>query len=51
MKRSGAMHANNPRCLAEHVAAYVPFRSLRSADQALVVNFGQRGFSCTGPSL
>ena len=32
----GAVHANSPRYLAEHVTASVPYRSLRSADQSLV---------------
>ena len=36
--RSGALHTNSPRYLAEHVTAYVPYRSLRSVDKALVVD-------------
>ena len=54
----GAIHANTPRYLADRVSAYVPCRSLRSADQSLLViprvnleRFGRRAFSCAGPSL
>ena len=54
----GAIHANNPRYLADRVSAYVPCRSLRSTDQSLLVvpsvnleRFGRRAFSCAGPSL
>ena len=54
----GAIHANTPRYLADRVSAYVPSRSLRSADQSLLVlprvnleRFGRRAFSCAGPSL
>ena len=32
-----AVHATSPRYLDDHVTAYVPYRSLRSADQTLVV--------------
>ena len=53
-----AVHANSPRYLADRITPYVPHRSLRSADQALVcvprVNlkrFGRRAFSCAGPAL
>ena len=53
-----AVHANIPRYLADRITPYVPHRSLRSADQALVcipkVNlkrFGRRAFSCAGPAL
>ena len=53
-----AVHANIPRYLADRITPYVPHRSLHSADQALVcvprVNlkrFGQRAFSCAGPTL
>ena len=53
-----AVHANIPRYLADRITPYVPHRSLRSADQALVcvprVNlkrFGRRAFSCAGPTL
>ena len=54
----GAIHANTPRYLADRVSAYVPSRSLRSADMSLLVvprvnleRFGRRAFSCAGPSL
>ena len=54
----GAIHANTPRYLADRVSAYVPSRSLRSADISLLVvpmvnleRFGRRAFSCAGPSL
>ena len=54
----GAIHANTPRYLADRVSAYVPCRSLRSADQSLLVvprvnleRFRRRAFSCAGPSL
>ena len=33
----GAIHANTPRYLADRVSAYVPSRSLRSADMSLLV--------------
>ena len=53
-----SVHANIPRYLADRITPYVPHRSLRSADQALVcvprVNlkrFGRRAFSCAGPAL
>ena len=52
----GAIHANTPRYLADRVSAYVPSRSLRSADMSLLVvprvnleRFGRRAFSCAGP--
>ena len=42
--------------LADRVSAYVPSRSLRSADMSLLVvprvnleRFGRRAFSCAGP--
>ena len=42
----------SPRYRAERVTAYVPYRKLRSVDQALVVErFGRWAFSCAGPSL
>ena len=54
----GAIHANTPRYLADRVSAYVPSRSLRSADMSLLVvpmvnleRFGRQAFSCAGPSL
>ena len=54
----GAIHDNTPRYLADRVSAYVPSRSLRSADQSLLFvprinleRFGRRAFSCAGPSL
>ena len=54
----GAIHANTPRYLADRVSAYVPSRSLRSADMSLLVvprvnleRFGRRAFSCAGPSM
>ena len=54
----GAIHANTPRYLADRASAYVPSRSLRSADMSLLVvprvnleRFGRRAFSCAGPSL
>ena len=54
----GAIHANTPRYLADRVSAYVPSRSLRSADMSLLAvprvnleRFGRRAFSCAGPSL
>ena len=54
----GTIHANTPRYLADRVSAYVPSRSLRSADMSLLVvprvnleRFGRRAFSCAGPSL
>ena len=54
----GAIHVNTPRYLADRVSAYVPCRSLRSADQSLLVvprvnleRFGRRALSCAGPSL
>ena len=53
----GAVHAHNPRYFVDRVSAYVPRRSLRSADQPLLdvpgVNlqwFGRRAFSCASPS-
>ena len=46
------------RVRADRVSAYVLSRSLRSADQSLLVvprvnleRFGRRAFSCAGPSL
>ena len=36
MYARGAVHANSPRYRAERVTAYGPYRSLRSADEALV---------------
>ena len=33
----GAIHANTPRYLADSVSAYIPSRSLRSADMSLLV--------------
>ena len=49
----GAIHANTPRYLADRVYAYIPSRSLRSADMSLLVvprvnmeRFGRRAFSC-----
>ena len=33
----GAVHANTPRYLADRISPYVPCRSLRSADQSLIV--------------
>ena len=33
----GAIHANTPRYLADRVSANVPWRSLRSSDQSLLV--------------
>ena len=52
----GAIHATTPRYLADRVSAYVPSRSLRLADQSLLVvprvileRFGRRAFSCAGP--
>ena len=52
----GAVHANTPHYLADRISPYVPCRSLRSADQSLVVpmvnleRLGQRAFSCAGPT-
>ena len=49
----GATHSNTPRYLADRVSAYAPSRSLRSADQSLLIvprvnleRFGRRAFSC-----
>ena len=54
----GAIYANSHRYLADRVSAYVPCRSLRSADQSLLIVprvnlewFGRRAFSCAGHSL
>ena len=54
----GAVHANSPRYLGNHVTTYVPCRNLRSADQAFAVvpginreRFRRQGISCAGPSL
>ena len=54
----GAVYANSPRYLGEHVTTYVPCRNLRSADQAFAVvprinreRFGRQAVSCAGPSL
>ena len=54
----GAVHANTPRYLADRISPYVPCRSLRSADQSLIVvprvnleRLGRRAFSCAGPTL
>ena len=49
-----AVHTNNPRDLAERVSTFVPYCSLISADQALVVfpminleRLGRRAFVFT----
>ena len=54
----GAVHANTPCYLADRISPYVPCRSLRSADQFLIVvpkvnleRLGRRAFSCAGPTL
>ncbi|KAI0243059.1 Sodium/nucleoside cotransporter 1 [Lamellibrachia satsuma] len=46
----GAVHANTPRYLADRISPYVPCRSLRSADQSLiVVPRSAAGDTLTGP--
>ena len=54
----GAVHANTPCYLADRISPYVPCRSLRSADQSLIVvprvnleRLGRRAFSCAGPTV
>ena len=54
----GAVHANTRRYLADRISPYVPCRSLRSADQSLIVvprvnleQLGRRAFSCAGPTF
>ena len=54
----GAVHNSTPRYVSDRVSIYAPSRSLRSGTQSLAVVprinlecYGQRAFSCAGPSL
>ena len=54
----GAVHANTPRYLADSTSPYIPCRSLRSADQSLIVVprvnlewLGRQAFLCAGSTL
>ena len=54
---ANSVYSHTPRHLADRISAYVPRRSLRSADFSLLAvpkvsleRFGRRAFSCAVPS-